>query len=121
MATLPPGIVYLIQNLPKIVVPPATVVLITSLIQRHTVYHNVALWTIVLASLISLPATAIGRMIVKNIKDERDAEKRGAVLPARVKDPMPLGLGLLKAILNEFESGYPGELLSICSLHTWID
>lgn len=108
MATLPPGIVYLIQNLPTVVLPPATVVLVTNLLQRHTLYRNVPLWMIVLASLLSLPVAVIGRMIVKGIKDARDAANKGAVLPRRVRDDMPAGLGLLKATVKEFESGYPG-------------
>ncbi|KAH6896353.1 cytochrome P450 monooxygenase pc-3 [Coprinopsis sp. MPI-PUGE-AT-0042] len=116
MATLPPGIVYLIQNLPTVVLPPSTVVLIANLIQRHTVYRNVPLWTIVLATLLSLPAAVIGRMIVKNIKDARDAAKRGAVLPKRVRDDVPAGLGLLKAMVKEFESGYPGDVFQ-----TWVE
>ncbi|KAH6890040.1 cytochrome P450 monooxygenase pc-3 [Coprinopsis sp. MPI-PUGE-AT-0042] len=116
MATLPPGIVYLIQNLPTVVLPPSTVVLIANLIQRHTVDRNVPLWTIVLATLLSLPAAVIGRMIVKNIKDARDAAKRGAVLPKRVRDDVPAGLGLLKAMVKEFESGYPGDVFQ-----TWVE
>ncbi|KAF5337344.1 hypothetical protein D9611_002957 [Ephemerocybe angulata] len=58
---------------------------------------------------LSLPVTFAVKVGYKEWKDHRDAAARNAVLPPRVKDRLPGGVGLLISTLKNFADGYPGE------------
>ncbi|EAU82482.2 cytochrome P450 monooxygenase pc-3 [Coprinopsis cinerea okayama7 len=115
MVDLPPGLLYLIQHLPSLAIPPATVLASTKLIYHFDLLDGVVesaipVWAVVLASALSLPVAFVGKALLKGLKDRRDAARNGAVLPPQIYDPLPGGVGLLRATLDNFENGYPGEL-----------
>ncbi|KAJ3521221.1 hypothetical protein NMY22_g12406 [Coprinellus aureogranulatus] len=124
MPSVPPGIVYLIQNLPSLVVPPATVLILGKVASNHIeaisgvlgragALNEIPAWLIITLAALSLPATVGARIVYQQWKDERDAAAHNAILPPKVKGG-PAGLTLLKRLLNNFTHGYPGELFSEC-------
>ena len=114
--SLPPGIAYLLQNLPSIVIPPATVAALGQIARNHTDV-NISPWIIALACVLSLPVAFAVKVLYKDWKNEKDAAAQNAFLPPRVPDSLPAGLGLLRGALNSFKNGYPGMVLPSSRFH----
>ncbi|RXW15330.1 hypothetical protein EST38_g10518 [Candolleomyces aberdarensis] len=106
--SIPPGILYLFQNLPSLIIPPATVAGLSQIIRNHTNLY-ISTWILAFACILSLPATFAMKVLYKDWKDEKDAAAHNAFLPPRVPDSTPAGLGLLRSALDSFKNGYPGE------------
>ncbi|KAJ2930675.1 hypothetical protein H1R20_g6407, partial [Candolleomyces eurysporus] len=106
--SVPPGILYLFQNLPSLIIPPAIVAGLGQIIRNHTNLY-ISTWILVFACVLSLPATFAMKVLYKDWKDENDAAAHNAFLPPRVPDSLPAGLGLLRSALDSFKNGYPGE------------
>ncbi|TFK28591.1 cytochrome P450 monooxygenase pc-3 [Coprinopsis marcescibilis] len=111
MVELPPGIAYLIRILPNLVVPPATVLVATKVAQGP-LELNIPTWAVILASALSLPLAFFAQFAQKTIADSRAAANHAAKLPPCVYDSWPGGIGLLRATLQNFSDGYPGELFN---------
>jgi hypothetical protein len=124
MPSVPPGISFLLQNLPSLVAPPATILVLGKIASNHidaisSSYEalggnpgsvtEVPTWVILTLAALSLPTTIAARIVLKQLKDERDAAKHNAVLPPMVKNAGFAGVALLKRLLNNFAVGYPGE------------
>ena len=104
--SLPPGPVYVLQNLPSIITPPATVLLVAHVLPRFE--FELPAWAVILSTFLSLPVTLTARILWKDFADERDAASHGAVLPPRVYSKWPGGISLLKETVENLKSGYPG-------------
>ncbi|KAF6748591.1 cytochrome P450 monooxygenase pc-3 [Ephemerocybe angulata] len=119
MVSLPLGVQYLLRNLPTLIAPPAGVLVLAKLASNHSeglaeiLGQSEALdiprWLITTLTALSLPVTFAVKVGYKEWKDHRDAAARNAVLPPRVKDRLPGGVGLLISTLKNFADGYPGE------------
>ena len=104
---LPPGPVYLLQNLPSVVLPPSLVLVAVKLLPQFGFYPLPA-WIAGLACLLSLPLSIFVQVQYRDIVDRRAAASHGAVLPPRVFDKRPGGLTLLAITLDNLKNGYPG-------------
>ncbi|KIM42776.1 hypothetical protein M413DRAFT_444437 [Hebeloma cylindrosporum] len=106
---LPPGPVYLLQNLPNVVLLPS-LVLVTVKVLPHFGFSPVPAWIAGLACFLSFPLSIFVQVQYRDIADRRAAASHGAVLPPRVYDKRPGGLTLLARMLDNLKNGYPGEM-----------
>lgn len=138
---IPPGIVFLAKNLPTIVSPSIVVYaatklltydqlipIITSLISPTHITPLVGFiesiqkilqsagvsrpWTLYLIYAAAFPVSVWLKITIRDIKDQWEAKKRGAVLPPKVKDWTIGNLKVMKRGLESFKTGYPGEFFS---------
>ncbi|TFK22821.1 cytochrome P450 monooxygenase pc-3 [Coprinopsis marcescibilis] len=104
---LPPGIIYLIKHLPKLLAPPA----VTYLAARefgHRLGYNVPWWSLGIALVFSTPLWVTLEVQWQIFADRREAARRGAVLPPEVESPYPGGLQFLAA---SHKDAYPSDVL----------
>ncbi|CAA7269194.1 unnamed protein product [Cyclocybe aegerita] len=107
MNDLPPGIVYLAQRLPRLVLPP-TVAYALVRILSSTYDTDVPLWFLTLAMVFSLPLALTIEVQYDQYRVYRDASRLGAMLPPTIPDPYPGGISGLFAATKAFKTGYPG-------------
>lgn len=102
---LPPGVIYLIIRLPKLVLPPA---LVYALNRICDFAFGVSLppWSRVPTYILSFPILLTCSMIATNYRDRRQAALRGAVLPPMYPSRWPGGLDILAALVQNFKTGY---------------
>lgn len=104
---LPPGIVFIVYNLPRILLPPALA------------YSGIRIWDIVFAIpfpewlriplyLFSLPLALTCSVFYADWRDRRQAALHGAVLAPRATSRWPGGLDTLARNVQNFRSGYMG-------------
>ncbi|KAF8164800.1 cytochrome P450 monooxygenase pc-3 [Crassisporium funariophilum] len=106
---LPPGVQYLIQRLPSLLIPPASVIVLTK-VARAQLDVVIPIWAVVIACFFSLPVAIVLRAQYQDFADRRAAAAHGAVLPPQVHDKWPGGIGLLLHSIHNFQNGYPGEM-----------
>lgn len=104
---LPPGPVYLLQNLPSVVLLPSIVLVIVKFLPQFGFYPLPA-WITGLACFLSFPLSIFVQVQYRDIADRRAAASHGAVLPPKVFDKRPGGLTLLARMLDNLKNGYPG-------------
>lgn len=104
----PPGLVYLYQQSPRLILPPAFVLLCYKLSRSCLNVPELHAWFLVLAMLFSLPLSLSLSVVYADYVNERDAAKQGARLPPQVHGKLPFGLSLLAAGVKNFKRGYPG-------------
>jgi len=104
---LPPGPAYLLQNLPKLLTPPAATLLLLKLLPAISEVQ-VPAWGVVLACIFSLPVALYLQVQYEYIRDSRAAAAHGATLPPMVYDKWPGRVGLLGKALDNLRNGYPG-------------
>ncbi|KAF8960212.1 cytochrome P450 [Flammula alnicola] len=104
---LPPGPVYLLQNLPSLILPPIAVLISAKLLPRFDI--SVPTWAIIVGCLWSLPIAIFLQVQYRDFVDHRAAKAHGAVLPPRVYDKWPGGLSLLAKMVENLKDGYPGD------------
>ncbi|KDR74361.1 hypothetical protein GALMADRAFT_250232 [Galerina marginata CBS 339.88] len=105
---LPPGPVYLLQNLPGVVGPPAITFLVAKFLPSFEIEPPT--WAVILAVILSLPVALFLKFQYKDFIDHRAAAAHGAVMPPRVRDKWPAGLGLLWKAVDNVNNGYPGDM-----------
>ncbi|CAA7268977.1 unnamed protein product [Cyclocybe aegerita] len=111
MPLLPPGPVYVLQNLPSVIAPPAVVWLFAKLLAaRPELGVVLPIWAIVLGSVLSLPILLSLRVKYRDYKDRRAAAAHGAVMPPTVWTRWPGGISLLRKVLHNFKDGYPSDI-----------
>ncbi|KAF8905836.1 cytochrome P450 [Gymnopilus junonius] len=106
--SLPPGPVYILQNLPYVVGPPAAALIAAKLLPLASV--ELPTWAIILGSILSLPVAWFLQIQYRDFVDQRAAAAHGAVLPPKIHSKWPGGLDVLKRFLANLSSGYPGDL-----------
>ncbi|KAF8554979.1 cytochrome P450 [Imleria badia] len=106
---LPPGIVLIIANAPRIALPPA---LVFCGIHFWDTLFNVymPIWLQVSLYLASFPLALACSVIHADIRDRRQATMNDAILAPRVPSKWPAGLDLLLTSIRNFRGGYMGEV-----------
>ena len=102
----PPGIVLLINRLPRLLLPPASVYLLIRILSTTSI-TLIPRWLQIALYIISLPGVFSGS-IYTNYANERAASAVGAVIPPKVKSKWIGGLDLLVKDAQNFKSGYLG-------------
>ncbi|KAF9443684.1 cytochrome P450 [Macrolepiota fuliginosa MF-IS2] len=113
---LPPGVVFLLRNLPTIIGPSAFVYALTKLANLYLtstsfIRHVPTSRTRALACILSFPLWVWGKMVYAVIKEQIGAQRAGALLPPRVRDWTPGSFKSLRRGLDNLKGGYPGDYL----------
>lgn len=113
----PPGITYLVSRLPTFLLPLAAMFVFNKLANAY-LKNGLPFWAVILATILSVPVTALLKLTFTDYVDHRSAAGQGAILPPRVYDKWPGGVGLLLELTRNLKTGYPGKSLSSPS-HAW--
>lgn len=105
---LPPGVPFVLSALPGLLGPP-TLVYLASLVAHNNYSYDLPQWALVLACVLSLPVVFTISVTYRDFVNARDARANGAVMPPVVKDWTPGSFKNLKAVVDNFNHGYPGE------------
>ncbi|KAG6906970.1 hypothetical protein DXG01_011167 [Tephrocybe rancida] len=105
---LPPGLVYLANRLPTLLLPLVSVYAINRLLGSHLGIY-LPTWAVIASTIVAIPFGLLLKVSVTDFINRRNAAALGAVLPPRVKDKYPAGLGLLFEMINNLKVGYAGE------------
>ncbi|GLB33366.1 putative cytochrome p450 [Lyophyllum shimeji] len=103
-----PGIAYLATSLPTLLPPLIAVYVLTRLLHAYLAIH-LPPWAVAIASIFSIPVALLVKVYYKELIDRRRAAAQGAVLPPRIYDKWPAGIGLLLQFTENLKNGYPGE------------
>jgi hypothetical protein len=103
---LTPGILYILNSLPKLFLPSGLVYLICDY-AAPLLGKRVPTWGTVLASLFALPAWTLVRATYTHFKEEREIRALGAVRVPVVQGKWPGNLDLLLGRLKQGKDGYP--------------
>ena len=106
---IPPGIVYLIQRLPRILTPPVLVYIVNFVCQSH-LGIQLPNWVLPLSYALCFPAVLAATVLYRDVINSREAAALGAVLPTAVGGSSPGGIMFLFNALRDAKSGYPGKL-----------
>jgi hypothetical protein len=104
----PPGIVYIAQHAPFLLIPPALVYAISVAISIH-LGIELPKWIIVIAPLLSLPLNFLITILYTDYINGREAAAFGATFPPSVESKLPFGLSTLRTVVTNFKNGYSGE------------
>lgn len=104
---LPPGIVFIIANAPRILFPPA---LVFCGIKLWDTLSNVytPIWLQMPLYVASFPLALACSIIYADNRNKHQAAMNGAILAPQVPSNWPGGLDLLLASVQNFRSGYMG-------------
>jgi len=108
---LPPGIIYIVSCLPRLLFLPA---MVYGLNRICDFAFGISLpgWSRILAYVASFPAVFTFSMLVANYLDRRQAVMHGAVLSPKFPSRWPGSLDVLAALIQDFKIGYMGMLLN---------
>lgn len=101
---LPPGLVYLSKQLPRVLAPPLAV-FCAKLVAEHRFGFVVPTWHAALAYLLSGPAALTIIVQYRDYRDRRLAAAHGAIMPPSV----PGYIGGINMLFMNNEDMYPGE------------
>ncbi|KAG6830203.1 hypothetical protein H0H92_001790 [Tricholoma furcatifolium] len=105
---LPPGPAYLANRLPSLVLPLISVYVAQRLL--HTFLRiDLPNWAVIVSTILAIPIGLLLKVSYNDFINRRQAAALGAVLPPRVEDKYPAGLGLLIQSIKNLKTGYPGE------------
>ncbi|KAI6033791.1 cytochrome P450 [Pisolithus microcarpus] len=107
MVDIPPGFVYIAGRLPRLVYP---LVLAYTGSKLWTLVFEKPLpcWLRVSAYLFSIPFSVACSMLYTDLRDRREAARRGAVLAPRVKSMWPGGLDTIISVSRAFRNAHIG-------------
>ena len=108
MNNLPPGVLYLLPRLPRILSPPALTYGVFRFVGAHYKIY-ISTWWLLLAMVMSLPLALTLSVLHDEVSIHMDASKRGAMMPPRVRDPYPGGAQALTSGSKQLKEGYLGE------------
>ncbi|KIK93853.1 hypothetical protein PAXRUDRAFT_828567 [Paxillus rubicundulus Ve08.2h10] len=108
---LPPGIKFIIANLPSMVLPPVLTLcgirIWGSLFDSSPPY-----WSQISLYILSFPLALVSSVLYADLRDRRQAALNGAVLAPRVPSSWPGGLDLLISNIRNFRGGHIGDVLA---------
>ena len=105
---VPPGFLYIAQNLHRFLLPPgATFAILRILREQHNV--DIPAWLEIFACILSLPGAFAASNLYWNCRNARDAAARGAVLAPKAEAKLPGAIDRLLDTAKLFATGYPGE------------
>ncbi|KAI9572479.1 cytochrome P450 [Boletus coccyginus] len=107
---LPPGIVFITANAPRIILP--LVLALCGIQLLNTVFNvYIPVWLQVPFYVASFPLVLACRSTYADFHDRRQAAMNGAILAPRVPTKWPGGLDLLLTSVWNSRSGYMGEVI----------
>lgn len=109
---LPPGLLYLLRNLPYFALPPAIVYACLTLAKEH-LSLVIPTWFAVFAVLLAQPTRFIVNKYYSRVLDSRNAAANNAILAPRVQET---ALSMISKLSRDAEIGYPGLMLPFCLL-----
>ncbi|KAF4615947.1 hypothetical protein D9613_011384 [Agrocybe pediades] len=110
MRKLPPGIVYLVQSFPRLLLPPTVTYVILHLLPAlWSPAGQVSGWKLFVAMFLSPPLALAMLVMWDELYIQWDARRMGAMLVPRVRDPYPGGLKTLISSIRSAKIHYPGE------------
>ncbi|KAI5984812.1 cytochrome P450 [Pisolithus marmoratus] len=108
MVEIPPGLVHIGRQLPRLVLP--LVFAYASSWAWAIVFEEPApRWLMVSACLFPVPLAMTCGVLYTHLRDRREAARRGAILAPRVKSRWPGGFDILLSIAQEFRKGDIGS------------
>ena len=110
---LPPGPLYVLGALPKVLAPPIAVVALSRVVS-YGWNIDVPAWAIVLGCLLSLPTAFVLSVQWLAYSDRRNAGALGAEMAPIVEYKLPGGVDLLSAMRKDNEARFPGTFLYVC-------
>nr|BAL05190.1 cytochrome P450 [Phanerodontia chrysosporium] len=108
---LPPGLQYLLPQLPLLLAPPAAV-LLAAHAARAFAGTAAPAWALALACVLSWPVALTALVQLRAHRVAREAAARGARLPPAVEARYPGGVDLMRRNNSEVEEHIPGYRLS---------
>ncbi|PPR02520.1 hypothetical protein CVT26_012004 [Gymnopilus dilepis] len=109
---IPPGPKYIFQLLPFFLFPPAAVFGLLRLLRTHA---GIALptWVSVVAIVLARPLLSVFQRYHKRYVDRKAAVAHNAFIIPHVEETRPAfaGLSIIKALVRDFQDGYPGDKL----------
>lgn len=109
LSNLPPGIIFVAQNLLKFSLMPTTVYLVNYFLQ-HVLDVHIPKWVVILFGASILPSASLVDAFWATFNDSRNAEALGAVMPPMVKSRWPAGLDLLRRLIKYKDTDYPSQV-----------
>jgi len=108
--TIPPGPRYLFGLLPFLLVPSA---LVYGFLELNNTYLGATTpkWLIILATVLARPILSIFQRYYTRYIDRKAAAANNAFIVPHVVEKRPnfAGLSLMKILVEDFKTGYPGE------------
>ncbi|GJE94254.1 cytochrome P450 [Phanerochaete sordida] len=108
---LPPGLAFLLPNLPLLLAPPAAVYLAAYVAETYFAV-GVPGWALALACVLSWPAALAAVVFWYDFKAAREAAARGARLPRQIAAKYPGSVDLMASNNKEVEDHVIGYRLS---------
>ena len=108
MNNLPPGVLYLFQRAPMLLLPPALTYGIVRFINVNCETY-ISTWWLMLSMVMSFPLVLTLSVLHDEVSIRIKASKQGAVLPIRVWDPYPGSVVALISGLKKLKKGYPSD------------
>lgn len=109
---LPPGIPFIVRNLPTILIPPILWYTILGYLSRTTLNLDMPTWALAAVASLAWPITLVLRGKLDDVSVRRQAAAQGAVLPPRLEDDSFGGITALLAMAKELSAGYMGTSFS---------
>jgi hypothetical protein len=110
MTIITPGIDFLVPYLVKLSIPP---VLFTLTARYLGANYDLLIprWTVIFASILSIPLVSASKIIWKSFIDRRAAAAHGARLIPVFEGKLIANLDILTFMLRHLEIGYPGAYI----------
>ncbi|KAI0824718.1 cytochrome P450 monooxygenase pc-2 [Trametes gibbosa] len=103
-----PGLRFLARCLVLNLIPASCVGLLFRLLTLYSDVH-LSVLAVLIGALLSIPGTYALRIIFKNMRIRRQANRVGAALPLRWDGQLPGNWDILQHTLERFKNGYVGE------------
>ncbi|EGO30124.1 hypothetical protein SERLADRAFT_431596 [Serpula lacrymans var. lacrymans S7.9] len=108
---LPPGVTYVAQCLPGLLLPPASTFALISIIET-LLDVRVSAFQYTCAVLLSLPVAFVLSVQYTAYVNRRGAAARGAVMPPYVQSDKFAGVDLVAAMVHDFKNNHPVDLMN---------
>jgi hypothetical protein len=112
----PPGSLYVLRGLPRLLLLPSVVYIAGTLFQIYYRPHvYLPTWVLPLLAVLSLPVVFTVSVFYTEYTNAKRAAALGAVLPPQVPGKWPGCLSTLRTLIDNFQMGIPGESGSFLS------
>jgi hypothetical protein len=103
----PPGIVFIFSRLPKALILPLSVYLV-SIFARNALNLNAPNWLVTIAAIAAIPLVLVVSINWETFKDKRAANALGAVMAPQVPSKWLAGLDIIRTRMNNRKEGHIG-------------
>lgn len=108
-AVLTPGLRFILRFFVNNLIPVSSVWLLSRLLTVYDESLHIPNGLVVLAAILSIPATFAFRVFFKNLRTRRAAKRMGAILPRRWDGCSFGNFDLLQHTVDRFQNGYIGQ------------